>query len=53
MLPVEFMITPTMLQTANWSYLWTVLAWLGTGLLSGLFSILTSIVAGLPEVTDK
>lgn len=52
MLPVEFTITPVMLQNANWSMLWVVLAWLGTGLLSGLISILTSIIAGLPEVDD-
>lgn len=53
MLPVEFTITPVMLQNANWSMFWVVLAWLGTGLLSGLMSILTSIVAGLPEVDDR
>lgn len=53
MLPVEFTITPVMLQNANWSLLWVILAWLGTGLLSGLMSILTSIIAGLPEVDDR
>ncbi len=53
MLPVEFMITPTMLQNADWNMLWVVLAWLASGLFSGIASILTSIVAGLPEVGDK
>lgn len=51
-LPVGFTVTPVMLQHANWSTLWTILAWLATGLLSGVMSILTSIVSGLPEV-DK
>lgn len=53
MLPVEFMITPTMLQNADWNMLWVVLAWLASGLFSGIASILTSIVAGLPEVGDE
>lgn len=53
MLPVEFMITPTMLQNADWNMLWVIAAWLASGLFSGIASILTSIVAGLPEVGDK
>lgn len=53
MLPVEFMITPTMLQNADWNMLWVVLAWLASGLFSGIASILTSIVAGLPEASEK
>lgn len=48
-LPVGFAITPVMVQNANWSYLYIILAWLGTGLVSGLASMLTSL-AGLPEV---
>lgn len=50
-LPVGFVITPVMIQNADWSYLYIILAWLGTGLLAGFFSILTSL-AGLPEVED-
>lgn len=48
-LPVGFVITPVMIQNANWSYLYIFLAWLGTGLVAGVASILTSL-AGLPEV---
>ena len=49
-LPVGFIITPTMVQNANWSMVYVVLAWLATGGLAGLASILTSIYTGLPEV---
>lgn len=49
-IPVGFTITPIMLQNADWTILWTVAAWFGTGLLSGLISLLTNIVTGLPEV---
>ena len=48
-LPVGFVITPVMIQNANWNYLYIILAWLGTGLVSGVASLLTSL-AGLPEV---
>lgn len=48
-LPVGFVVTPIMVQNANWNYLYIFLAWLGTGLVSGLASMLTSL-AGLPEV---
>ena len=48
-LPVGFVITPVMIQNADWSYLYIILAWLGTGLVSGIASMLTSL-AGLPEV---
>ena len=48
-LPVGFVITPVMIQNANWNYLYIILAWLGTGLVSGIASLLTSL-AGLPEV---
>ena len=52
MIPVGFVITPVMIQDANWSYLYILLAWFGTGLLSGFMSLLTSL-AGLPEVKDE
>lgn len=48
-LPVGFVVTPVMIQNADWSYLYIILAWLGTGLVSGIASMLTSL-AGLPEV---
>lgn len=49
-LPVGFVITPAMVQDANWSMVYVVLAWLATGALAGLASILTSVYTGLPEV---
>lgn len=48
-LPVGFVVTPVMVQEANWSFVYVVIAWLATGALSGLASLLTSL-AGLPEV---
>lgn len=51
-IPVGFIITPAMIAEANWNYLYIVLAWLGTGALSGLLSLLTSL-AGLPEVNEE
>lgn len=47
-MPVGFAITPVMIQEANWSYLFIILAWIGTGLVSGILSLLTSL-AGIPE----
>lgn len=47
-MPVGFVITPVMIQEANWSYLFIILAWIGTGLVSGIISLLTSL-AGIPE----
>lgn len=49
--PAGLVITPTMIQTLDISVLYVVLAWLGTGLLSGFLSLLTSL-AGLPEVEE-
>ena len=51
-LPVGFVITPVMVQDADWSILYIVLAWLGTGLLAGVASLLTSL-AGLPELKEQ
>lgn len=51
-LPVGFVITPVMLQNTDWSIIWVILAWLGTALLVGLNSLLTSIATGLPEVPE-
>lgn len=50
-IPVGLVITPAMIEQANWSYLTIILAWIGTGLLSGVASLLTSL-AGLPEVDN-
>lgn len=51
-LPVGFVVTPVMIQQMDWSAVYVVLAWLGTGLLSGVVSMLTSL-AGLPEVQSE
>ena len=48
-LPVGFIITPVMIQHADWTVLYAVLAWLATGLLSGVNTLLTAIATGLPE----
>lgn len=50
-LPVGFVVTPVMIQQLDWSAVYVVLAWLGTGALGGVASLLTSM-AGLPEVDD-
>ena len=50
MLPVGAVVTPSLLQSMDWSFLLVILAWIGTGLLSGVASMLTSIATGLPEV---
>lgn len=49
-LPVGFVITPAIIQGLEWSFLYVVFAWLGTGILAGVASVLTSIATGLPEV---
>ncbi len=50
MLPVGTVITPSLLQSLDWSIFYVIMAWLVTGLLSGVASILTSVATGLPEV---
>ena len=52
-IPAGFVITPIMIEEANWSYLYIVGAWLGTGILAGLVSLLTNIATGIPEVPEK
>lgn len=49
MLPVGFVFTPELVRSMDCSVLYVILAWLFTGLLSGVASVLTSIAAGLPE----
>lgn len=48
-LPVGFVVTPVMIQNADWSIMYVIVAWLLTGLLAGVASMLTSL-AGIPEV---
>lgn len=49
-LPVGLIVTPEMMQSANWNLLNIVLAWLVTAVIAGCCSMLTSIAKGLPEV---
>ena len=51
-IPVGYVITPVMVQEADWKLVYVIFAWLGTGLLAGLASFLTSLKTGLPEVQD-
>ena len=50
-LPIGVVITPTMVERADWSVVYIIVAWLATGLLGGVASLLTSL-AGLPEVDE-
>jgi hypothetical protein len=52
-LPVGLVITPVMIQKADWSIFYLIIAWILTGLLAGLASLLTSISKGLPEYPDS
>ena len=52
-LPVGLIITPVMIQEADWTVLYVIIAWLCTGLLGGLASLLMSIATGLPEAEEK
>ena len=49
MLPVGFIFTPEIIQSMDYKVAYIVLAWLFTGLLAGVASVLTSIATGLPE----
>ena len=51
-IPVGFVVTPVMIQNANWSYVTILVAWLMTGCVAGVLSLLTSL-AGLPEVDNE
>ena len=49
-LPAGFVITPVMIQSLDWSFLYVVLAWLGTAIFAGFCAFVRAIIAGLPEV---
>jgi len=51
-IPAGFIITPIMIENANWSYFNVILAWLCTGVVAGIASLCTSL-AGLPEVNEE
>lgn len=50
-LPAGIIITPVMVEQADKTIIYVVVAWLATGLLAGVASLLTSIATGLPEVS--
>lgn len=53
-IPADIVITAAMIRSADWGVVGlTVLAWLATGLLSGVASLLTSIKTGLPETETR
>ena len=49
-LPAGFVVTPVMIQSLDWSFLYVVLAWIVTALFAGFCAFIRAIVAGLPEV---
>ena len=51
-LPVGIPVTVTMVKGFDMNIVWCVLAWLATGLLGGINSLLTSIATGLPEAEE-
>lgn len=51
-IPAGFVITPVMVENANWNMLYVIMAWLATGLLAGVGSLLTSF-KGLPECKES
>ena len=52
-LPVGFALTADVVRSADWTgVFYHVLAWLGTGVLAGAASLLTSL-GGLPEVESE
>jgi hypothetical protein len=51
-IPAGLIVTPVMIEKLDTSVLYIILAWLATGLLGGVVSILTSIATGLPEVDN-
>ncbi len=49
-IPVGFIITPAMIQSLDWSFLYVILAWIGTAVFAGFCAFVRAVVAGLPEV---
>lgn len=49
-LPASIVITPAMIEHFDCKIFLVVLAWAATALLAGVFSIVKSLAAGVPEV---
>lgn len=52
-LPVGFVVTPVMIQSFDWSFLYVILAWIATALFAGFCAFVRAVVAGLPEVEEE
>ena len=52
-IPAGATITPVMIQTLDWSFLYVIAAWVGTALLAAFLSFVTSVATGLPEVNNE
>lgn len=52
-IPVGIVVTPTMIQNADWKGIYVALAWILTAAIGGVVSILTSYCQGIPEVEDE
>lgn len=52
-LPVGYVVTVEMLENNGIQLVYAVAAWLMTGILSGVASLLTSLVTTLPEVEES
>lgn len=48
-IPAGATITPVMIQTLDWSFLYVIAAWVGTALLAAFLALVTSVATGLPE----
>ena len=50
--PVGITITADMIRAADWkSIVLSILAWIGTAVLAGVFSFIKSMAVGMPETT--
>lgn len=52
-IPAGATITPVMIQTLDWSFLYVIAAWVGTALLAAFLSFVASVATGLPEVEHE
>lgn len=51
-IPAGMTITPVMIKEANWTVLYTILAWIITSFIAAITSLITSVATGLPEVNE-
>ena len=51
-LPAGTVITPALIQSFDWSFLFVILAWLLNAMLIAFGTFLTCIVGGIPEADE-